>query len=179
MDLNSDEFCEAYERLREAGMLDPSRLTALPDECFPSLAKLAVADSDLDETEMVDWLLSEKEAAIPQQQMIRAENVKRYILHRFKIIKDAAKEAKDQTIRQAHSEVQAARVAKQGNPEWLSNPAKRNRIDANDRKSADEAERMKWVKMSLALLTEAGWVPPAIKLGEAGEVRMLTRLKQT
>ena len=83
MDTSSDEFCEAYDKLLRAGMLEPLRLASLPIENFTTLLKLAVGDGDLDEEALLKWLLLERDAAIPAQQMAIAVNAKNHILKRF------------------------------------------------------------------------------------------------
>ena len=47
-----------------------------------------------------------------------------------------------------------------------------------EEKAKDEADRIKWAKVSLEVLAEVGWVQPPHELGEAGVERMLTRLRK-
>ena len=69
-------------------------------------------------------------------------------------------------------------MALQAAPGWLGQSSKVQRTDARDRKSVDEANRVKWATQSLEVLIDAGLVPPEDELGEAGWQRMITRLKK-
>jgi len=81
MELDLPEFHEAWERLRCAGLLIPSRLAVLPDSSLQGLAELAVRDTSLSTEAILEWLAAEKERALPLHQIAQAEHLDYYRLH--------------------------------------------------------------------------------------------------
>ena len=178
MELDNPEFHEAWEKLRTAGLLQPSRLAVLPSSSLQGLAELSVRGTDLPVDEMLKWLTEEREKAIPLHQIAQAEHVDYYMLHGYRLRLDEEKAKKETRIRHAQSEVQAVRMSRQEPPAWLGPASKLRRTDANDRKAGDQADREKWAQLSLKTLTEAGWIDKPNILGDVGVARMLLRLQK-
>ena len=85
MELVLPEFHEAWERLRCAGLLIPSRLAVLPDSSLQGLAELAVRDTNLSTEAMLKWLAAEKEKALPLHQIAQAEYLDYFMLHGYRL----------------------------------------------------------------------------------------------
>ena len=179
MELDNPEFHEAWEKLRGAGLLIPSRLALLPDSSLQGLADLAVRNTSLSAEAMLNWLSEERDRAIPLQQIAQAEHLDYYMLHGYRLSLEHVQEEKDSRIRLAQSEVQAVKMSRQVPPAWLGAASKLQRTDANDRKTEDEAERESWARLALQTLTEAGWIDKPQVLGDAGVARMLLRLQKS
>ena len=118
MDPSSQEFLEAWGRLHKAGILNPQKLAVLPEERLPSLANLATNGINLHANDMLEWLIQEREAAIPQHQMLQAEHVEYHILHRYRLSREHEQEKQNQKLRSAQAEVQAVRSGRQKAPDW-------------------------------------------------------------
>ena len=141
--LLQDHHHEALEKLRSAGLLQPSRLAVLPESSLQGLAELAERGASLPVDEMLKWLTEEKEKAIPLHQIAQAEHVDYYVLLGYRLRLEHEQAKKETRIRHSQSEVQAVRMSRQEPPAWLGPASKLRRTDANDRKAGDQADREK------------------------------------
>ena len=180
MDLNSRAFTEAVKSLSDVGLLDPQKLAVTPVSSLPEIAALAVEGwtHKISKEEMLTWLTMERNKAIPRRQMMQDEITKYEELHRYRLSLEGTKEEHKKVIFESQARCQEIKMSRQAAPGWISQSSKIQRTDARDRKSIDEANRIKWATESLKVLIEAGWAQPEIELGETGWNRMITRLKK-